>query len=155
MISDGEGPSVEFKSTLRKNLYTNSFDKQMEHSVLKTINAYLNTIGGSLLIGVSDKKEILGLDADQFDSHDHAHRHLVQLIHDHLGAEFLPFIRTQIVYLDGKPLMLVECKKGDKESFLKQGRDEFFYVRQGSLTKPLSGSELLRYIEGTFRNKEK
>ncbi len=153
LIKKGEGNKLEFKSTLRKNLHTNNMDRQIEHSVLKTINAYLNSDGGTLLIGVSDKGEITGLEHDQFLTDDHAYRHLTQLINEHIGAEFLPLIQTNIIKLNGKTLLKVDCKKSDKEAFLKTGKDEHFYVRQGSLSMPLTGSELLRYVETAFRNK--
>ncbi len=154
MIKKGEGNKVEFKSALRKNLHTNTFDKQIEHATLKTINAYLNSDGGTLLIGVSDNGEILGLDADQFSNEDHVHRHLMQLINDHIGAEFLPLVRAQVVKIDNKSVLKVDCKKSGKEAFVKVGKDEHFYVRQGSLSMPLTGSALLRYVESAFRKKE-
>jgi hypothetical protein len=154
LIKNGEGKNVEFKSTLRKNLHTNLVDRQIEHSVLKTINAYLNSDGGTLLIGVNDKGEVVGLDNDQFATDDHAHRHLMQLINDHLGAEFLTLVQASVAKVDGKSLLVVECKKSNRESFLKNGKDENFYVRQGSLSQPLTGSSLLKYIEGNFRKRE-
>jgi hypothetical protein len=154
MIKKGEGNKVEFKSTLRKNLHTDSCDKQIEHASLKTINAYLNSDGGTLLIGVSDEGEILGLETDQFSNDDHAHRHLIQLINDHIGAEFLPLVRAQVVKIDNKSILKVDCKKSEKEAFIKSGKDEHFYVRQGSLSMPLTGSALLRYVESEFRKKE-
>jgi hypothetical protein len=153
LIKKGEGRKIEFKSTLRKNLYTNAFDKQIEHSVLKTINAYLNSEGGSLLIGVSDKGEIIGIEADQFLNNDHAQRHLMQLINNHIGAEFLPLIEAKVTDMGGRHIIKIDCKKSDKESFLKSGKDEHFYVRQGSLSTPLTGSALINYVNTNFKNK--
>jgi len=60
LIKKGESEKIEFKSTLRTNLYTKEIDKKIELSVLKTINAFLNSNGGTLLIGVNDKGELLG-----------------------------------------------------------------------------------------------
>jgi len=60
LISNGESAIVEFKSTLRTNLHTAQFDKNIEHSTLKTISAYLNSEGGTLLIGISDSGHISG-----------------------------------------------------------------------------------------------
>lgn len=54
LIHRGESERLEFKSTLRWNLHTDSKDKRIEHAVLKTIAAFLNTQGGTLLIGVED-----------------------------------------------------------------------------------------------------
>lgn len=153
IIKKGEGDNIEFKSTLRKNLHTNQFDKNIEHSILKTINAYLNTDGGILLIGVNDKGEIIGLDNDNFSTMDHAHRHLVQLVRDHIGPEFTSLIKTKTVNIEGKYLLKVECKKSKKETFLKDNKEEYFYIRHGSMSTPLNGTSLIKYIENTFRKK--
>lgn len=151
LIEKGESNQVEFKSTLRKNLHTNALDKNIEHAVLKTINAYMNTSGGTLLIGVNDKKDILGLENDEFNNHDAVQRHLMQLINDYLGPENLKLVEPVIVPLGDKHILKVDCKKSPKEVFLKKGNDDEFYVRQGPLSKQLFGSDLLRYVEGNFR----
>ena len=39
-VADGESHEVEFKSTLRTNLHTNSRDPRMEHAILKTIAGF-------------------------------------------------------------------------------------------------------------------
>jgi len=51
MISDGESETVEFKPSLSQK------DKIME-----SISAFSNTVGGTILIGVSDQGEIMGVD---------------------------------------------------------------------------------------------
>ena len=108
LIKEGEGKNVEFKSTLRTNLHTKKIDKAMEHSVLKTINAYLNSTGGTLLVGVSDKGELLGLENDEFQNEDAMHRYLSQIVNYHIGAEFLPLIKTHVVEIDGKKVLKIE-----------------------------------------------
>ncbi len=151
MLNKGEHHGLEFKSSLRMNLHTNQPDKRMEHAVLKTISAYMNSNGGTLLIGVSDKGEILGVDSDGFESDDALNRHINHLINNHIGAEFSNLIKTNIVNLNGKKILNIECRKSDKEVFLKNGDEEEFYVRQGALSTPLNGSSLIQYIESTFR----
>ena len=64
LIKRGENEKIEFKSTLRINLHTKEQDKKVENSVLKTIVAFLNSEGGTLLIGVSDCGEIIGIEKD-------------------------------------------------------------------------------------------
>ncbi|MEK6862171.1 MAG: ATP-binding protein, partial [Nanoarchaeota archaeon] len=75
LIEEGESNKLEFKSTLRTNLHTNQADKQVEHSILKTLAAYLNSDGGTLLIGVSDIGEICGIEKDNFESNDKLNLH--------------------------------------------------------------------------------
>jgi hypothetical protein len=47
----------------------------------------------------------------------------------------------------------MDSERSRKESFIKNGKDEQFYIRQGALSMPLTGSSLLKYIETNFRNK--
>ncbi len=70
-IARGEGMQIEFKATLRMNLHTGSNDPKMEHAVLKTLAAFLNSQeGGTLFVGVNDEGDVVGLDADQFANED-------------------------------------------------------------------------------------
>ncbi|MGD9045550.1 MAG: response regulator, partial [Desulfobacterales bacterium] len=97
LISRGESERLEFKSTLRWNLKTGRADKGIEKAWLKSVVAFLNTDGGILLIGVADDGEILGTDADQFESDDRYLLHLNNLIQQHIGLECTGFIRFQLV----------------------------------------------------------
>lgn len=151
IIKEGEGEKVEFKSTLRTNLHTNQPDKKMEHSVLKTLTGYLNSDGGTLLIGVSDTGEIIGIEKDSFPSKDKANLHLNNMIKNHIGGEYLPFIKSKVTNIDGKTLIMVECDKSHKEVFLKTPEGEKFYVRNGVSSVELSGSSLVDYVHHTFR----
>ena len=64
LIALGESQRVEFKSTARWNLYTGQVDKRMEHVVTKTVCGFLNAEGGTLLIGVDDDGQLIGLSDD-------------------------------------------------------------------------------------------
>lgn len=154
LVKKGEHQKLEFKATLRKNLHTNQFDRQMEHSVLKTINAYLNSEGGTLLVGVNDKGEIDGIKEDNFPNKEQVNRHLNNLIASSIGSEFTPFIKAEVVEIDGKEIVKIDCRPSVKEAFLKSGNEEEFYVRRGQHSMPLSGSSLLKYIENKFRKKD-
>ena len=151
LIKEGESKKVEFKSSLRTNMFTNQVDKNVEHASLKTIAAYLNSDGGTLLIGVGDKGEIAGIEKDNFVSHDKLSLHFTNLLKEHLGPEFLPFVDHKILEMDGKNIVAVECKKSPKEAFLKIGKDEHFYVRNGPASIPMAGSSLIDYITHRFR----
>jgi hypothetical protein len=64
LITKGECNEIEFKSTARWNLRENKKDKAMEHEIVKTVAAFLNTDGGTLLIGIDDNGVSLGLKYD-------------------------------------------------------------------------------------------
>ncbi len=150
LIKKGEGRKLEFKSTLRKNLHTNELDKKIEHSVLKTINAYLNSDGGTLLVGISDNGEIIGLDHDEFPDHDKLNLYFTHLLKQHIGSEYLPFIKYDIFKVGDKYVLRIDCEASDKHVFLKLGQDEEFYVRNGASSAKLSGSVLIDYINNKF-----
>lgn len=102
LIAGGETRAVEFKSTLRMNLHTGQVDDKIQVSALKTIAGFLNAKGGTLLIGVADNGEVLGLDADGFQNEDKLGLHLVNLVKDRIGEVFLltstPTFRTRMAH---------------------------------------------------------
>lgn len=153
LIKEGEHKGLEFKSTLRTNLFTNQADKKMEHGVFKTVAAYLNSNGGTLLVGVSDKGEVVGMEKDGFPSNDRLGLHFTNLVKEYIGNEYLPFIKFDIVSVEDKSVLKVDCKKSPKHVFLKTGQDEEFYVRNGPASVKLSGSALVDYINYNFLTK--
>ena len=64
LIENGENEKIEFKSSLRYDYHQVNTDKNLEHVILKSIAGFLNGKGGTLLIGVDDYGEILGLAND-------------------------------------------------------------------------------------------
>ena len=150
LIKKGEDSKLEFKSTLRTNLHTNEIDKRMEHAVMKTIVGYLNSEGGTLLVGVSDTGEIIGTEKDNFSDIDKLNLHFTNLIKEHIGSEFLSYVQHQFVNVNGKSVLKVDCIKSNKHVFLRIGKDEEFYVRNGPQTVPLTGSSLINYIANNF-----
>ena len=152
MIKTGENEKLEFKSTLRINLHTKKPDKKIEDSFLKTINAFLNTDGGTLLIGVSDNGTIIGIEKDGFPNNDKLYRHYSNLIKYHIGNEYLPFIKSSIIEIDDKHILKIKCYRSNKETFLKTDDNEDFYVRSGSASVKLVGTKLIDYVNSRFKN---
>jgi CheY-like chemotaxis protein len=146
LIDSGESDRVEFKSTLRWNLKTGRSEKVIAKSWLRAVVAFLNADGGVLLIGVEDRGDILGTDADQFENDDKYLLHVNNLIQEHIGLEYAGFIRFQLVPVDSKKVLLIECQSSPSPAFLKIGRDEDFYVRIGPGNRKLSTSEVLAYV---------
>ena len=64
LIAGEESHEVEFKSTARWNLREGCKDKRMEDAIVKTVAGFLSTDGGTLLIGVNDRREPIGLAHD-------------------------------------------------------------------------------------------
>ncbi|MBU2547834.1 MAG: ATP-binding protein [Proteobacteria bacterium] len=152
MIASGEGYDVEFKSTLRWNLKAGKKDASVEHASLKTIAAFLNSSGGTLLIGVRDDGSAEGIETDDFPDEDKFGLHFWNLVKSSLGPEMAPFIRTDFEKLDGRTVYRVRCARGPRPAFLRQkGFDEAFYIRVGPSSAKLGIAEALEYIGRRFQ----
>lgn len=153
MIESGEGERIEFKSSLRMNLHTNQPDSRVEHAVLRSIASFLNSGGGFLFIGVSDKSEISGINVDNFENLDLFNRHLTNLIKENIGAEYLPYLGFDFLKFDNNMVLRISCMRSLKPVFLRhEGRDDFF-IRIGASTILLSGNKMLDYIRNNFSNR--
>ena len=60
----GESDSLEFKSSARWNMRAGKRDDAMETVIAKTVAAFMNSGGGTLLIGVDDEGRLIGLGPD-------------------------------------------------------------------------------------------
>ena len=149
-ICAGEDDRLEFKSTLRWNLKTNKPDKAMEIACLKTIAAFLNSEGGTLLVGIEDDGNILGIGTDQFPNEDKFLLHFNNLINQHLGLENADSFSFDIRHLDGGDIMIVDCLPSPAPVYVTHDRKEEFYVRVGPGTRPLTTRDALEYIRNHF-----
>jgi hypothetical protein len=150
IIRSGESNTVEFKSSLRVNLHTNRPDPKIEHAVLKTIAAFLNTHGGTVVIGADDKGTALGLDNDGFQTEDKMNQHLANLIRDRLGPHHAFCLHPQFVDYDGKRLLIVRCDPAKSPAYVKEGNTEYFYVRTGATTSEVPVSKIHAFVKQRF-----
>ena len=151
LIATGESAKLEFKSTLRWNVIAKRNDKAIEHSVLKTVVAFLNTEGGTLLVGVEDDSNVLGIEPDQFANEDKYLLHFANLVNDRIGKHYADNIHWELKSIGEKKILRVDCKPCPTPVVLKEGGGEEFYIRNGPSTILLSTSEVLDYSRKHFR----
>jgi len=147
LIEAGESPTVEFKSTLRTNLKSGKKDKAIELAWLKSVTAFMNSEGGTLLVGISDDGGIHGIGADEFENADKCHLHVKNLIHEHIGSEFAGFIQCRLHDMEGKTVVALTCRRADVPVFLKIGKNEDFFVRSGPSSTKLTMSQMVTYLD--------
>ena len=150
IVGRGESSTVEFKSSLRMNLHTKNPDAKIEHGVLKTLAAFLNTRGGTLVIGVDDKGAVLGVGVDGFPSEDKMDQHLANLIRDRLGAPHVLFIHPRFTDYEGKRVLVITCDAGKSPAYVKDGKTEYFYIRTSGTTSELPASQIHDFIKQRF-----
>lgn len=152
-IEAGENERREFKSTLRWHVKAERNDEVITHAVLKTIAAFLNSDGGTLLIGVADDGSIVGVEQDGFPNADKFLLHLYNVIKSSLGEGAAALVEANVYEVGLHSVCRVVCRRSPRPVFLrtKQGGEEFF-VRTGPSTTKLSMSSLPDYVSTRFQS---
>lgn len=159
LIAEGESGELEFKSSFRWSYKGSCIDKRLEDVILKTIAAFSNGNGGTLLIGVDDEGEVLGLEYDynSLDGNkDEFELHLRNLINKEFGVGFA----TSNLYVDfpsieDKEVCQIKIKKANEPQYLsvkdKNGsKSDKFYVRSGNSSIELPMKDITNYIKSRF-----
>lgn len=107
--------------------------------ILKTIIAFANTAGGTLVIGRDAKGTLNGL-KDIFK----AEEALANSIADSIRPSLLPEI--EIVTVDGKDLLVVRVSHWKGPFYLKREGSAGVYIRLGSTSRP-AGPEILAELQ--------
>jgi hypothetical protein len=150
LVEQGENTTIEFKSTLRVNLHTGQNDAKIELAILKTIAAFLNMSGGTLVIGVTDDGDPVGIEADKFANEDKMYLHLVNLIKDRMGPSSMMYIHPHFDDYQNARVMVVDCTAGKSPVFVKDGPIERFFVRTGAATTELTASQMHDFVKQRF-----
>jgi len=156
MIAGGESATVEFKSTARWDLKQNMQNKAMEQVVVKTVAAFLNTDGCTLLIGVDDSGAVLGLANDYKTLGKHQDRDgyenwLTTLLLDQFGKESSPLIHITFHGIAGQDVCRVAVKPSPKAIYVTEGIAENLYIRTGNATRQLTTKEAIEYSKQRWK----
>ncbi|MDZ4158856.1 MAG: putative DNA binding domain-containing protein, partial [Anaerolineaceae bacterium] len=149
IIGLGENNTLEFKSTLQWDVVNNEQNKQLRRSVLKSITAFLNSDGGTLVIGVEDTGEIYGIDRDLSitgNSEDNFLNLLNTLVAENIGAEYASLVKTRIEAVDGKKVCIVDVDRSMIPTYLTTNGKKEFFVRMSNTTRLLDTEEAVKYI---------
>ncbi len=150
LLNLNEGQHLEFKSSLRYDYNTRQVNQRLEHVVLKTVCAFLNAEGGTLLIGLSDEKTVVGIESDYMvirnQNRDGFENHLLSLVSNCIGNHYLPYFSVVFHNVLGKDLCQVNVLQSPKPAYLNSNGKQEFYVRTGNNSRPFSISEASDYI---------
>jgi len=132
-----EGKTLEFKRNLSS-----------PRNLLKTLVAFANTAGGSLVIGVDDDRSVVGVESPLDEE-----ERLANLIADTIAPRLVPNI--EMVTVLGKTLLVAEVfLSGTRPHHLRaEGEENGVYVRLGSTNRQADReliAELRRTVEGVL-----
>ena len=150
LINMGEGISLEFKNTLQWDIVEGKQNKSLRDAVIKTLAAFMNTEGGTLLIGVEDSGQIFGLERDLNivgGSQDRFLQLLNSLVAERIGVQYTPHVAARIDSVEGKAICAIDISKSTEPAFMSGQRGREFYVRVGNATRALDPEQTLAYIE--------
>ncbi len=154
LASNGENAHVEFKASARWNIHSKSQDDKIEKAIVKTVAGFLNAGGGTLLIGVNDEGDAVGLDndyellrrkdADGFESW------LSDLFQNNIGLPAAANTCTSFHKLESKEVCRIDVKPSDSPVFVKPPKGPKtteFFIRLGNSTRLLGTDEALKYAQ--------
>lgn len=147
----GESKTVEFKESFSLDVRNGIREKHIELSALKTLVAFMNTDGGTLLIGISDMGDIKGIGEEVskfYKNNDKFLLHFKNQIKERIGEQFYPFINQRLVTVKGYDILMIECGKAPSPCYL-DGKE--FYVRTNPATDKLEGPKLVAYVQNHFK----
>lgn len=154
LIAQGESKVVEFKQTFSLDIKTRiKKEIYMETACLKTICGFLNTSGGTLLIGVADDGTITGLSEEIELFHknnlDNLLNHFKNKLTHRING-FDDFINYKAIHIKRKLLIEVTTKpiKFGIGCYLDE---KDFYIRRNPGTDKLEGQELVIYNKKHFQ----
>jgi type I restriction enzyme, R subunit len=151
LLANDEDAAVEFKSTGRWDIRNEERSPVIEDAIVKTVAAFLNTDGGTLLIGIGPDGTVVGLD------HDYAHvkpsngdgfvnwltTHLINA----LGAPAVMRTRARVVNYQDEELCRLDVGRSTRPVTAKTSKDpHVFFVRMNNSSRQVGESERDEYI---------
>ena len=156
LITNGEGQFVEFKSSILWDYRQEKMNKNLSIPILKNVVAFMNTAGGTLLVGINDDGQVLGLDAD-FGVMKKPNADGFELIFNNafnqmIGTEFRHFVQLSFPKIEGKTICLIAVQPSTSPIYFRHQDKEEFYIRAGNASQPLPVSKVTTYIDNRFRS---
>lgn len=160
MIAQGEGEELEFKASLRWDVDQGMVNKKLEEVIVKTISAFGNGQGGTLLIGVDDAGNVLGLEGDYHAlggaDRDKFELHLRNLLNQAFGTAFVTNrVRISFPEIGELEICKVDVQPSAKPLVVsfkdKNGvAQEKLYVRSGNSSQEIKLGEMQGFLTDRF-----
>jgi hypothetical protein len=150
-IRKGESETLEFKSALTWDYKLSKQSKEIETAIAKTLCAFMNSKGGTLIIGVDDTGQIIGVEKDLLSlskpNRDGFEQKLIGLVNSFLGKENAACAHLSWQDVEKKSVAIVKVDRSKRPVYLDlQGKSEF-YIRAGNSSQPLDVREATAYIQ--------
>ncbi len=154
LIAQGEGDSLEFKSSFRYDYRQQKVNKALEGVIIKTISGFLNARGGSLLIGVADNGSVVGIEEDyktlnRKDSDGYTQM-LMSAIADKLGTPVCRLVRVLFYEHQNKEVCRIIVLPSPVPVYTHEEQEVHFYIRTASGTREMDIREAVNFIRAKW-----
>jgi hypothetical protein len=156
-----ESQNLELKSSYSWDIEKKESNELIKEIIVRAVASLLNTEGGTLVIGVDDNGNILGIENDlsliSNPSNDKLSRHILEYIEKCLGVQAISNIFLDFEVLNDKTVIRLDINKSDIPIFAnfnktrdKTQDDPKFFIRVGASTRELKGRDLIDYQNKVF-----
>lgn len=158
LIREGESQDLEMKTSFHWNYDENKIDANYHYAILRTIAAFANSKGGTLILGVNDEGKVLGLamdyssiggDKEEFEIY------FIKQLTDEFSNSFVEKnIKIDFFKIENEDVCRIEIKGNNKPVFIHKPFDKIhdsFFVRAGTFSKEIKSVEMENYIKDNFK----
>ena len=150
LLRGGEGERAEFKASARWDLKLGKMNTELEDTIAKTIAGFMNHRGGTLVIGVADSGEIVGLERDyqtlKRKDRDGFEQFVISLLRAKLGGDVCPLVHVAFSQVDGKEVCRIVVEPSDRPVYFEDGPSARYFLRMGNSTRELDVREAVLHI---------
>jgi len=133
-------------------------EANLEKVIVKTVAGFLNSDGGTLLVGGDDDATIIGLQHDSQTVHKKSREGYELFLHDlllnNVGKDLTPQLAITFHALDGKDLCRLAIQPSPRPVFIKEGQVEHLHIRTGNSTRLLTTREAIEYCKSRCRSRD-
>lgn len=163
LVKLGENDHLEFKSSFRWDYQLSVVNKELEGVIAKSIAAFSNARGGTLLIGVDDDGNVLGLEKDintlKRKDLDFFENTLRTFLNKSFTVSFVTQnLEVKFPVIDQKAICRINVTASQDPVFIEIAKNskksERFYLRSGNTSQEITSlSEINSYVKDRFSDK--
>lgn len=178
LIGNGEDHFIEFKTSILWSKYktkdeiisSKSYELKRfgqnasKYIIAKSLCGFLNSDGGTLIIGVKELKDsdeaiVVGVESEYNKLKDKTQDGYRRMILDEVIKPYLPshifnhfnqYLSFQFEEIEGKTVLGIHTKPSDIRVFVHIANEDIFFVRIDASTRQLTGPELVDYCAKRF-----
>lgn len=160
LINIGENATIEFKASGRYNIRLKRKDPEIELAVARAVAGFLNAGGGTLLVGIDDSGQPVGLENDLNTLHkkrnlDGYELWLTTLLEKTLGLTATANVTIKFEHIERFDVARLNVHASSVPVFVKEPQNKVcFYVRLHNSTRPFATDAVVAYVEHHWGYKE-